>query len=216
MALSHPSVPQGSHPLPLKVYQGVHLGSIGKCSRMSSYEYPCLFVTSVSKPNQSIIDMSQHLQHHPPSPCSETISYRAFTYRQGVPSIYPWPSATWQKVDWEVSKQTEECSQWQSVKLLMLFISSRASNTWPICLPLSLRFPTLEHCSTGGESLMPEEFKQWKERTGIFIHEIYGQSEMVGEQATSAPFGWAQLQSTANGLLMTQYVLGASVCIAPA
>lgn len=25
---------------------------------------------------------------------------------------------------------------------------------------------------------MPEEFKQWKERTGIFIHEIYGQSEM--------------------------------------
>lgn len=42
----------------------------------------------------------------------------------------------------------------------------------------NLRFPTLEHCSTGGESLLPEEFKQWKERTGIFIHEIYGQSEM--------------------------------------
>ncbi|CAO2583016.1 Acyl-coenzyme A synthetase ACSM1, mitochondrial [Lemmus lemmus] len=43
---------------------------------------------------------------------------------------------------------------------------------------LSLRFPTLEHCATGGESLLPEEFKQWKERTGIFIHELYGQSEM--------------------------------------
>ncbi|XP_057634114.1 acyl-coenzyme A synthetase ACSM1, mitochondrial [Chionomys nivalis] len=42
----------------------------------------------------------------------------------------------------------------------------------------NLRFPTLEHCSTGGESLLPEEFKQWKERTGIFIHELYGQSEM--------------------------------------
>ncbi|XP_049999178.1 acyl-coenzyme A synthetase ACSM1, mitochondrial isoform X1 [Alexandromys fortis] len=42
----------------------------------------------------------------------------------------------------------------------------------------NLRFPTLEHCSTGGESLLPEEFKQWRERTGIFIHELYGQSEM--------------------------------------
>lgn len=42
----------------------------------------------------------------------------------------------------------------------------------------NLRFPTLEHCSTGGESLLPEEFKQWKERTDIFIHELYGQSEM--------------------------------------
>lgn len=37
---------------------------------------------------------------------------------------------------------------------------------------------------------------------------------MVGEQATSAPFGWAQLQSTANGLLMIQCVLGSSACTA--
>lgn len=136
--------------------------------------------------------MPQHLQHHP-SLCSETVTYSTLTYRQGVPSIYSWPSVAWQKVDLEVSKQTEECSQRQSVKLSMLYISSRASNAWHICLPLSLRFPTLEHCSTGGESLLPEEFKQWKERTGIFIHELYGQSEMVGEQAPSAPFAWAQL-----------------------
>ncbi|KAL6085992.1 hypothetical protein STEG23_023129, partial [Scotinomys teguina] len=40
-----------------------------------------------------------------------------------------------------------------------------------------LRFPTLEHCTTGGESLLPEEYKQWKQRTGILIHEVYGQSE---------------------------------------
>lgn len=96
----------------------------------------------------------------------------------------------------------------------MFYFSSRASDAWHICLLLSLRFPTLEHCSTGGESLLPEEFKQWKERTDIFIHELYGQSEMVGEQATSVPFGWAQLQSTGNGLLMTHCVLGSSVCIA--
>ncbi|GAB1292610.1 Acyl-coenzyme A synthetase ACSM1, mitochondrial [Apodemus speciosus] len=40
-----------------------------------------------------------------------------------------------------------------------------------------LRFPTLEHCATGGESLLPEEFEQWKQRTGLLIHEVYGQSE---------------------------------------
>lgn len=42
---------------------------------------------------------------------------------------------------------------------------------------INLRFPTLEHCITGGESLLPEEFEQWKQRTGILIHEAYGQSE---------------------------------------
>ncbi|XP_028723642.1 acyl-coenzyme A synthetase ACSM1, mitochondrial isoform X1 [Peromyscus leucopus] len=41
----------------------------------------------------------------------------------------------------------------------------------------NLRFPSLEHCTTGGESLLPEEYKQWEQRTGILIHEIYGQSE---------------------------------------
>ncbi|KAL1774469.1 acyl-coenzyme A synthetase ACSM1, mitochondrial [Sigmodon hispidus] len=41
-----------------------------------------------------------------------------------------------------------------------------------------LWFPTLEHCSTGGESLLPEEYEQWKLRTGLPIHEFYGQSEV--------------------------------------
>ncbi|KAM4829214.1 acyl-coenzyme A synthetase ACSM1, mitochondrial-like isoform 1-T4 [Thomomys bottae] len=41
----------------------------------------------------------------------------------------------------------------------------------------NLRFPTLEHCSTGGEALLPEEHEQWKNRTGLLLHEIYGQSE---------------------------------------
>ncbi|XP_060222927.1 acyl-coenzyme A synthetase ACSM1, mitochondrial isoform X5 [Meriones unguiculatus] len=43
----------------------------------------------------------------------------------------------------------------------------------------NLRFPTLKHCFTGGESLLPEEFEQWKQRTGILIHEVYGQSETI-------------------------------------
>ncbi|XP_054548888.1 LOW QUALITY PROTEIN: acyl-coenzyme A synthetase ACSM1, mitochondrial-like [Talpa occidentalis] len=41
----------------------------------------------------------------------------------------------------------------------------------------SLRFPCLEHCSTGGEPLLPQEREQWRQRTGILIHEVYGQSE---------------------------------------
>ncbi|XP_048188690.1 acyl-coenzyme A synthetase ACSM1, mitochondrial-like isoform X2 [Perognathus longimembris pacificus] len=41
----------------------------------------------------------------------------------------------------------------------------------------NLRFPTLEHCSTGGEALLPEEHEQWKSRTGLLLYEIYGQSE---------------------------------------
>lgn len=41
----------------------------------------------------------------------------------------------------------------------------------------SLRFPTLEHCCTGGEALLPEEQEQWRKQTGILIHQAYGQSE---------------------------------------
>ncbi|XP_071067437.1 acyl-coenzyme A synthetase ACSM1, mitochondrial-like isoform X2 [Dasypus novemcinctus] len=43
----------------------------------------------------------------------------------------------------------------------------------------SLRFPTLEHCVTGGESLLPQELEKWRRETGIQLSEIYGQSEMI-------------------------------------
>lgn len=43
---------------------------------------------------------------------------------------------------------------------------------------VNLRFPTLEHCSTGGESLLSEEHEQWKKQTGLLLYEIYGQSEV--------------------------------------
>ncbi|XP_040829869.1 acyl-coenzyme A synthetase ACSM1, mitochondrial-like [Ochotona curzoniae] len=42
----------------------------------------------------------------------------------------------------------------------------------------SLRFPTLTHCSAGGEFLLPEEQEKWTKQTGIPIYEIYGQSEI--------------------------------------
>ncbi|GAB5583017.1 acyl-coenzyme A synthetase ACSM1 [Prionailurus iriomotensis] len=41
----------------------------------------------------------------------------------------------------------------------------------------SLRFPTLEHCVTGGEALLPEEQEEWRRRTGVLLYEVYGQSE---------------------------------------
>ena len=51
------------------------------------------------------------------------------------------------------------------------------------CFPLSLRFPTLEHCLTGGEALLPEEQEQWKRQTGVLLYQAYGQSETVGEMS---------------------------------
>ncbi|XP_006774185.1 PREDICTED: acyl-coenzyme A synthetase ACSM1, mitochondrial-like isoform X2 [Myotis davidii] len=47
------------------------------------------------------------------------------------------------------------------------------------------RFPTLEHCAAGGEAVLPEEQEKWRQRTGLLIHQVYGQSETVG--------GWAPL-----------------------
>ncbi|XP_059753951.1 acyl-coenzyme A synthetase ACSM1, mitochondrial-like isoform X3 [Balaenoptera ricei] len=41
----------------------------------------------------------------------------------------------------------------------------------------SLRFPTLEHCCTGGEALLPEEQELWRRQTGILLYQAYGQSE---------------------------------------
>ncbi|XP_058142397.1 acyl-coenzyme A synthetase ACSM1, mitochondrial-like [Dasypus novemcinctus] len=41
----------------------------------------------------------------------------------------------------------------------------------------SLRFPTLEHCVTGGEPLLPQEQEKWRRQTGVQLSEAYGQSE---------------------------------------
>ncbi|XP_069920889.1 acyl-coenzyme A synthetase ACSM1, mitochondrial isoform X2 [Oryctolagus cuniculus] len=49
----------------------------------------------------------------------------------------------------------------------------------------SLRFPTLQHCSTGGEALLPEEQEKWKKQTGLLLHEIYGQSEVNNPEKTA-------------------------------
>ena len=36
---------------------------------------------------------------------------------------------------------------------------------------------SLEYCTTAGEALNPNVFKEWKEKTGIMIYEAYGQTE---------------------------------------
>ncbi|XP_014398435.1 PREDICTED: acyl-coenzyme A synthetase ACSM1, mitochondrial [Myotis brandtii] len=43
--------------------------------------------------------------------------------------------------------------------------------------PPSLRFPTLEHCAAGGEAVLPEEQEKWRQRTGLLVHQVYGQAE---------------------------------------
>uniref|UniRef100_A0A8C9LG26 medium-chain acyl-CoA ligase n=1 Tax=Pavo cristatus TaxID=9049 RepID=A0A8C9LG26_PAVCR len=44
----------------------------------------------------------------------------------------------------------------------------------------SYKFMNLKHCMSGGEPLNPEVIDQWKSKTGLDIHEIYGQTEAVG------------------------------------
>uniref|UniRef100_A0A8D0KZV0 medium-chain acyl-CoA ligase n=1 Tax=Strix occidentalis caurina TaxID=311401 RepID=A0A8D0KZV0_STROC len=41
------------------------------------------------------------------------------------------------------------------------------------------KFMNLKHCVSGGEPLNPEVMEQWKSKTGLDIHEVYGQTEMI-------------------------------------
>ncbi|XP_010221519.1 PREDICTED: acyl-coenzyme A synthetase ACSM4, mitochondrial-like [Tinamus guttatus] len=41
----------------------------------------------------------------------------------------------------------------------------------------SYKFMNLKHCASGGEPVNPEVMEQWKSKTGLDIHEIYGQTE---------------------------------------
>uniref|UniRef100_A0A8D2KU81 medium-chain acyl-CoA ligase n=1 Tax=Varanus komodoensis TaxID=61221 RepID=A0A8D2KU81_VARKO len=41
----------------------------------------------------------------------------------------------------------------------------------------SYKFLSLQHCISGGEPLNPEVAEQWKNKTGLAIHEVYGQTE---------------------------------------
>ncbi|ELK28518.1 Acyl-coenzyme A synthetase ACSM1, mitochondrial [Myotis davidii] len=49
------------------------------------------------------------------------------------------------------------------------------------------RFPTLEHCSTGGEAVLPEEQVKWRQRTVLLLYQLYGQSETVCGRAPQGP-----------------------------
>uniref|UniRef100_A0ACB8FLJ9 Acyl-coenzyme A synthetase acsm3, mitochondrial n=1 Tax=Sphaerodactylus townsendi TaxID=933632 RepID=A0ACB8FLJ9_9SAUR len=44
----------------------------------------------------------------------------------------------------------------------------------------SYKFMSLKYCVSGGEPLNPEVMEQWKSKTGLDIHEMYGQTETVG------------------------------------
>ncbi|KAM8798652.1 acyl-coenzyme A synthetase ACSM4, mitochondrial-like [Eudromia elegans] len=39
------------------------------------------------------------------------------------------------------------------------------------------KFMNLKHCVSGGEAVNPEVMEQWRSKTGLDIHEIYGQTE---------------------------------------
>jgi hypothetical protein len=69
---------------------------------------------------------------------------------------------------------------WITYDILRHWVWESVSKDWHLCFLPSLRFPTLEHCCTGGEALLPEELEQWRKHTGLLLHEVYGQSETVG------------------------------------
>lgn len=41
----------------------------------------------------------------------------------------------------------------------------------------SCKFPHLQHCFSGGETLLPETLESWRTQTGLDIREFYGQTE---------------------------------------
>ncbi|XP_019350195.1 acyl-coenzyme A synthetase ACSM4, mitochondrial-like [Alligator mississippiensis] len=78
----------------------------------------------------------------------------------------------------------------------------------------SYKFMSLTHCLSGGEPLNPEVMEQWKSKTGLNIHEIYGQTETgvicsvskgmkikAGSMGKAAPLFDVQIIDE-NGLIM--------------
>ena len=49
-------------------------------------------------------------------------------------------------------------------------------------------FSSLKHCTVAGEPLNPEIFEQFKEGTGISLHECYGQTELTVTMGTYYPW----------------------------
>lgn len=45
--------------------------------------------------------------------------------------------------------------------------------------PALFRFPKLRHCTGAGEPLNPEVIRVWHERTGLWIHDGFGQTESI-------------------------------------
>lgn len=141
-----------------------------------------------------------------PNPWPKPISLTTITY--------PLPGNEWpplgfdqiaQKANKNMRNQKHEWPRWRDSELLTLWAWGRTSKAWlqvllSLCLPWSLRFPTLEHCATGGEALLPEEQEEWRRKTGLLLHEVYGQSETVGRWSFLGQSGCAELLSPAEEL----------------
>ncbi len=88
--------------------------------------------------------------------------------------------------------------------------------------------PTLKHASTAGEMLSPEVFRKFTERTGLLLHEGYGQTEttllmanfrgmepVAGSMGTPSPFYHIELR-TKQGRRAAVGEIGEVVIVPPA
>ncbi|EPY86515.1 acyl-coenzyme A synthetase ACSM5, mitochondrial [Camelus ferus] len=61
-----------------------------------------------------------------------------------------------------------------------ILVSAKSREGWlDFKTLLRYKFPHLQHCFSGGESLLPETLENWKAQTGLDIREFYGQTETV-------------------------------------
>jgi acyl-coenzyme A synthetase/AMP-(fatty) acid ligase len=45
--------------------------------------------------------------------------------------------------------------------------------------PKLFKFPSLRYCVGAGEPVSPEVSRVWKQKTGVILHEAFGQTEMT-------------------------------------
>nr|XP_045727398.1 acyl-coenzyme A synthetase ACSM2B, mitochondrial-like [Mirounga angustirostris] len=64
----------------------------------------------------------------------------------------------------------------------------------------SYKFPHLQNCFSGGETLLPDTLENWRAQTGLDIRECYGQTETV--PAPTATMGWCTWWASKGSLII--------------
>lgn len=66
-----------------------------------------------------------------------------------------------------------------SLGLDRVWFQGASGGTFTSLLFFSYKFPHLQNCFSGGETLLPDTLVKWRAQTGLDIREFYGQTETV-------------------------------------